>query len=332
VNEPAPERQIYLVRHGETEWSRSGQHTGRTDIPLTPLGKEQALDLGRRLTGHPFALVLTSPLSRAAETARLAGFGDAERADDLMEWDYGEFEGRTTADIREGLPEWTIWAGPWRGGETADQVGARADRVLAHCLDPAVEGDSLLFAHGHVLRVLTARWLGLHARQGGLFALGTATIGILGWERSTHVIETWNEACHLEDDRSTSGYRLETQEDGMDFNGILIGSDDPQALADYYRKLLGEPGWDDGGYIGWMIGSGGITIGPHSEVHGKNAQPGRIIWNIQSDDVKGDFERFKAAGATVIREPYNFEEAPDSWVATFADPDDNYFQLVSPMS
>jgi probable phosphoglycerate mutase len=200
VSEPAPERQIYLVRHGETEWSRSGQHTGRTDIPLTPLGKEQALDLGRRLTGHPFGLVLTSPLSRAAETARLSGFGDAERSDDLMEWDYGEFEGRTTADIRKGLPDWTIWAGPWRGGETADQVGARADRVLARCLDPAVEGDSLLFAHGHVLRALTARWLGLPPRQGALFALGTATIGILGWERSTRVIETWNEACHLDDD------------------------------------------------------------------------------------------------------------------------------------
>ena len=117
----------------------------------------------------------------------------------------------------------------------------------------------------------------------------------------------------------------------MNFNGILIGSQDPKRLSDYYRKLFGEPGWDDGGYTGWMIGSGGITIGPHSEVHGKNPQPGRIIWNIESADVKGDFERFKAAGATVIREPYDFPEAPDSWIATFADPDDNYFQLVSPM-
>jgi predicted enzyme related to lactoylglutathione lyase len=117
----------------------------------------------------------------------------------------------------------------------------------------------------------------------------------------------------------------------MDFNGILIGSEDPKALADYYRRLFGEPSWDDGGYTGWQIGSGEVSIGPHSEVHGKNQQPGRIIWNIESADVKGDFERFKAAGATVIREPYNFEEAPDSWIATFADPDDNYFQLVSPM-
>ena len=117
----------------------------------------------------------------------------------------------------------------------------------------------------------------------------------------------------------------------MDFNGILIGSEDPQRLTDYYRKLFGEPGWDDGGYTGWMIGSGGITVGPHSEVNGKNAHPGRIIWNITSEDVQGDFERFKAAGAIVIREPYDFEEAPGSWIATFADPDDNYFQLMSPM-
>lgn len=199
MSEPAPERQIYLVRHGETEWSRSGQHTGRTDIPLAPLGREQALDLGRRLAGHAFAVVLTSPLSRAAETARLAGFPGAEAVDDLREWEYGEFEGRTTADIRQELPDWTIWSGPWRGGETADHVGARADRVLARCLDAAVEGDCLLFAHGHILRVLTARWLGLPAAQGALFALGTATIGILGWERSNRVIETWNEACHLDD-------------------------------------------------------------------------------------------------------------------------------------
>jgi broad specificity phosphatase PhoE len=197
-NEPAAERQIYVVRHGETEWSVNGRHTGRTDIPLTDVGREQAKDLGRRIGSHPFALVLTSPLSRAAETARLTGFGGAEQVDDLREWDYGAFEGRTTVDIRAEIPDWSIWTGPWRGGETARQVGARADRVLARCLDPVVEGDALLFAHGHVLRVLTARWLGLAARQGALFALGTATIGILGWERSNRVIETWNEAYHLD--------------------------------------------------------------------------------------------------------------------------------------
>jgi predicted enzyme related to lactoylglutathione lyase len=117
----------------------------------------------------------------------------------------------------------------------------------------------------------------------------------------------------------------------MNFNGILIGSENPQRLTEYYTRLFGKPGWDDGGYTGWVIGSGGITVGPHDEVKGKNAHPGRIIWNIESPDVKGDFERFKAAGATVVREPYTFEEAPGSWIATLSDPDDNYFQLVSPM-
>jgi len=199
VSEPGPERQIYLVRHGETEWSRLGRHTGRTDIPLTEIGREQALDLGRRLAGHRFAMVLTSPLARAAETARLAGFLDADAMDELREWDYGAFEGQTSAEIRAEIPGWSIWDGPWRAGETDADVAARADRVIARCLDPSVAGDALLFAHGHLLRVLTARWLGLPPRDGGLFALGTATIGILGWERENRVIETWNEACHLED-------------------------------------------------------------------------------------------------------------------------------------
>ncbi len=194
-----PERQIHIVRHGETEWSRSGQHTGRTDIPLTDVGRRQAVELGSRLRDHPFALVLTSPLSRATETAELAGFDRALPDDDLMEWDYGDLEGRTTDEIREALPGWTIWDGPWRGGETADEVGARVDRVLARCLDASVAGDALLFAHGHVLRVLAARWLGLRPSDGAHFALGTATIGVLGWERANPVIETWNEACHLSD-------------------------------------------------------------------------------------------------------------------------------------
>jgi predicted enzyme related to lactoylglutathione lyase len=122
-----------------------------------------------------------------------------------------------------------------------------------------------------------------------------------------------------------------TKEDDMNFNGILIGTDDATRLADYYRQLFGAPTWDDGGFTTWLIGSGGISVGLHSEVHGKNAQPGRLIWNIETDDVKGEFERLKGAGAIVVREPYNFEEFPDVWIATFADPDDNYFQLVSPM-
>jgi predicted enzyme related to lactoylglutathione lyase len=117
----------------------------------------------------------------------------------------------------------------------------------------------------------------------------------------------------------------------VNFNSILIGSENPGRLTDYYTKLLGEPGFSEGGYTGWMIGTGAITVGPHSEVHGQNREPGRLIWNIESTDVRGDFERFKAAGATVIREPYSFQEVPDSLIATFSDPDGNYFQLVSPM-
>ena len=117
----------------------------------------------------------------------------------------------------------------------------------------------------------------------------------------------------------------------MNFNSILIGSEDPARLADYYTKLFGEPTWDENGYTGWLLGSGSVTVGPHSEVSGRNPQPGRLIWNIESDDVQGDFERFTAAGATVVREPYAFEGAPDSLIATFADPDDNYFQLATPM-
>lgn len=117
----------------------------------------------------------------------------------------------------------------------------------------------------------------------------------------------------------------------MNFNNVLIGSEDPARLAEYYSKLFGEPTWIDGGYTGWLIGSGAITVGPHSEVKGRNPQPGRLILNIESTDVQGDFARWQGAGAKVIREPYSFEEQPDAWIATFADPDDNYFQLTSPM-
>jgi len=198
MTDPNPERQIWLVRHGETEWARLGRHTGRTDIPLTDVGREQALALGRRLAGHRFDLVLTSPLSRAAETASLAGFADAALEPNLMEWDYGAHEGRTSAAIRDDFDAWTIWSGPWPKGETVDAVGARADRVLARCLDATVTGDSLLFAHGHLLRILAARWLRQPPTAGAFFALGTATVGILGWDRLNPVIETWNEACHLE--------------------------------------------------------------------------------------------------------------------------------------
>ena len=186
---------IWLVRHGETEWSRDGRHTGRTDIPLTEAGRSQAEALGRRLGGRRFGLVLTSPRTRAVDTARLAGFGEAARVDpDLAEWDYGKLEGRRTDEIAEEFPGWTIWSGPWPGGETADQVGARADQVLARCRAAGTVGDALLFGHGHMLRVLAARWLGLPAASGGMFGLSTASISILGWEHGQPIIETWNDA------------------------------------------------------------------------------------------------------------------------------------------
>jgi probable phosphoglycerate mutase len=194
----AQEQHVWLVRHGETEWARLGRHTGRTDIALTTTGREQAAALGRRLAGHAFGLVMTSPLSRAAETARIAGYGDVAVADDdLMEWDYGALEGRTTAEIRAEMPDWAIWRGPVPGGETVDEVGRRADRIITRIHAGAASGDVLVFAHGHLLRVLAARWIGLPAAAGGRFELATATLSIVGWERESRSIELWNEACHL---------------------------------------------------------------------------------------------------------------------------------------
>ena len=191
-----PGHELWLVRHGETEWARLGRHTGRTDVPLTATGRDQALALGRRLAGRAFGLVMTSPLSRASETAALAGFGTTAMVDpDLREWDYGALEGRLTAEIRADYPGWSIWTGPWPNGETVVEVGARADRVIARAR--AVDGDVLAFAHGHLLRVLAARWLELPPTAGRLFVLSTATLSILGWERENPAIERWNEACHL---------------------------------------------------------------------------------------------------------------------------------------
>ncbi len=185
---------LWLVRHGETEWSRLGRHTGRTDVPLTDAGRVQAVAVGRKLSGHAFGVVFSSPLSRALDTARLAGFADrVETTDDLVEWDYGEDEGRTTPDIRVERPGWTIWRDGPSGGETADHVANRVDRVIARVR--RADGDVLVFAHGHVLRVLAARWLGEPATEGRLYALSTATVSVLGWERETAVIERWNEAC-----------------------------------------------------------------------------------------------------------------------------------------
>jgi probable phosphoglycerate mutase len=192
--DPTGRPALWLVRHGDTDWARQGRHTSRTDVPLTEAGRDQARALGRRLADHAFSLVLTSPLSRAAKTADLAGFGHVAIPDpDLREWDYGTLEGRLTDDIRSEFAGWTIWRGPWPGGETSEQVATRADRVIARVL--AADGDALVFGHGHQLRVLTARWLGLAPTAGAMFALGTATISILGWDRETALVETWNEAC-----------------------------------------------------------------------------------------------------------------------------------------
>lgn len=180
------------MRHGETEWARVGKHTGRTDIPLTDLGREQAASVAARLAGRPFALVLSSPLSRALDTARLAGFAaQVQTSDDLLEWDYGADEGRTTPEIRTERPGWSIWGDGPKDGETIRHVATRMDRVTA--LARKQPGDVLVFAHGHVLRILAARWLGLPPAKGQMFALSTATLSILGWEREQPVIERWND-------------------------------------------------------------------------------------------------------------------------------------------
>jgi broad specificity phosphatase PhoE len=181
---------LFVVRHGETEWSRSGQHTGRTDVPLTDAGRERARDIANLLRGRSFALVLSSPFSRAHDTASLAGFPDAVIDDDLREWDYGDYEGRKTVDIREERPGWFLWDDGVPNGETADEVGARADRVIARVRD--VDGDVLVFAHGHYLRILAARWLGQPPGFGRHLVLSPATFSILGYEREAPALETWN--------------------------------------------------------------------------------------------------------------------------------------------
>jgi broad specificity phosphatase PhoE len=186
---------LWLVRHGETAWSLSGQHTGRTDIPLTEHGVRQAERLAGRIADRPFSLVLTSPLRRARDTSRLAGHPNALVDDDLMEWDYGAFEGKTASEIRVELPGWNIWTSAPAGGETADRVGARADRVIDRAL--SIGGDVALFAHGHVLRVLAARWLRLAAIQGRHFALDTASLSTLGDEHDERVVRSWNESYRL---------------------------------------------------------------------------------------------------------------------------------------
>jgi broad specificity phosphatase PhoE len=183
--------EIVLARHGETEWSRDLKHTGRSDLPLTDKGRAEAELLRPAFAGRSFARVLSSPLARARDTCRLAGLEEGvELSDDLLEWDYGEYEGITTAEIRQERPDFYLWRDGCPGGEGAGDVGARVDRVIAQLR--SLDGDAVLFSHGHVLRVLTARWLGLGPESGALFVLDTGTLSALGYERETPVIRRWN--------------------------------------------------------------------------------------------------------------------------------------------
>ena len=182
---------LFIVRHGETEWSLSGQHTSRTDVPLTSHGIEQAEVLAGKLSDESFGSVLCSPMSRARETCRLAGFGSvAEICEDLREWDYGDYEGLTTPQIRADRPDWLLWRDGCPNGESPARVGARLDRVLDRC-DP-IPGDVLLFAHGHSLRVLTARWLRMPVAGGAHFKLAAAALGVLGHEHGTATVDRWS--------------------------------------------------------------------------------------------------------------------------------------------
>jgi broad specificity phosphatase PhoE len=185
-------QQVVLVRHGETEWALQGRHTGRTDVPLTERGRQQAVSLGRLLQRRQFANVLVSPRQRAVETSRLAGFGEvAEARDDLAEWDYGEYEGRTTEDIVAERPGWTLWDDGVPGGETVEDVGRRVDRVIAEVR--STPGDVAIFAHGHILRILAARWVDLAPKDGSRFALDPAGVSVLGYEHTWPVLARWNE-------------------------------------------------------------------------------------------------------------------------------------------
>ena len=188
---------VVLIRHGETEWSASGRHTGRTDIPLTDTGRRQADLLGQAVAGETFSAVFTSPLVRACETIRRGGLGDAAvELDQLMEWDYGVYEGRRTVDIRQEIPTWSVWTHSIHGGESLDHVAERVDAVIAR-LD-GIDGTVAISAHGHLLRILASRWLGLPPVVGSRLALETATVSELGWERENRAIHRWNQGCHLQ--------------------------------------------------------------------------------------------------------------------------------------
>jgi probable phosphoglycerate mutase len=194
VTRPRP--RLIVLRHGETAWSREGRHTGRTDVELEPAGRAQASAAGSTLRALAIGHVLVSPLRRAVETCRLAGFGErAVTTEDLLEWDYGDYEGRTTDEIRLGRPGWDLWFDGVTNGETSSEVGRRADRVVERVR--AASGDTLCVAHGHVLRVVAARWVGLPAIAGRIYALAAGSWGVLGWERESPVIERWNEPARV---------------------------------------------------------------------------------------------------------------------------------------
>lgn len=184
---------VWLVRHGTTEWSQSGRHTSRTDLDLTPEGEAAARQLAGLFAGLGVDQVLSSPRLRARRTAALAGLDPFEVCDDLQEWDYGELEGLTTAQIRESWPEWTIWDGPWPGGETAGDVASRADRLIERLVAPEMGPSRIvLVGHGHFSRVIAARWVGEPVRSGRWLELDTASWSVLGWDRGTRVLQNWN--------------------------------------------------------------------------------------------------------------------------------------------
>lgn len=186
-----PPSELWLIRHGQTQWSASGQHTGRTDVALDSDGRREAMQLRNRLSQCQFARVVTSPLRRAAETCRLAGYADGvERWDNLMEWDYGDYEGISTDQVRRNRPGWTIWRDGVPNGETVAQVGWRADAVLAALA--GTDGPVALFSHAHLLRVLAARWLGLAPQDGRLLAMDTGAVSRLGYEHGLPVVRQWN--------------------------------------------------------------------------------------------------------------------------------------------
>ncbi|HEY5051241.1 MAG TPA: histidine phosphatase family protein [Acidothermaceae bacterium] len=198
IDTEQPLGELVLLRHGATEWSAGGKHTGRTDVPLSSLGERQAARVARIIAARSFALVLASPLRRAQETAALAGLSHIETDADLVEWDYGGYEGLTTSQIRAILPGWSLWRdgvtahGDGQPGENAADVGGRADRVIARVLPVLGHGDAALVSHGHFLRVLAARWLSLPPTGGALLALDTASVSVLGFEHGAHVIRHWN--------------------------------------------------------------------------------------------------------------------------------------------